>query len=107
MYVVYTTLVKYKGYRIEFSQEKNLLLQETRGVCFEDVLEVIERKKIIDDRKSSSPKYRHQRVLVIKIKEYIYAVPYVLDKKRKIVFLKTVYPSRVLTERYLKGGVKK
>jgi hypothetical protein len=43
----------------------------------------------------------------IKIKGYAYAVPYVIDKKRKVVFLKTVYPSRVLTEKYLEGGVKK
>ncbi len=107
MYVEYTIFVKYKGYRIEFSQDKNLLLQETRGVCFEDVLQAIERKKILDDRKSSTQKYLHQRILVIKRKNYIYAVPYVRDSKRKTVFLKTVYPSRVLTERYLKGGIKK
>ena len=107
MYVLYNILVKYKGYRIDFSQVKNLLLQETRGVCFEDVLEAIKEKKILDDLKHSGSKYIHQRILVIKREEYIYAVPYVLDPKRKTVFLKTVYPSRVLTERYLKGGMKK
>lgn len=106
MYVNYNIFVKYKGYRIEFSQEKNLLLQETRKLCFEDVLKAIEKNKILDDCKSSSPKYLHQRILVIKREDYIYAVPYVLDPKRKTVFLKTVYPRRVLTERYLKGGGK-
>lgn len=40
-------------------------------------------------------------------KKYVYAVPYVLDLKKKTVFLKTVYPSRVLTEKYMKGGMKK
>ncbi|MBI4079368.1 MAG: toxin [Candidatus Levybacteria bacterium] len=91
---------------MEFSEEKNLLLKETRELCFEDALKAIEEKKILDDLKSSSKKYPHQRILVIKREEYTYAVPYVIDKKRKVIFLKTVYPSRVLTDKYLKGGGK-
>lgn len=107
MYKVYNIFVKYQGYRIEFSEEKNLLLQETRGICFEDVLQEIEKNKVLDDLKHNSNKYFHQRILVIKIEEYVYAVPYVLDPKKQIVFLKTIYPSRVLTEKYMKGGIKK
>jgi len=99
--------VKYKGYRIEFSEEKSLLLKETRGTGFEEVITAIEEKKILGDLKHSSRKYPHQRILVIKIKDYVYAVPYVIDPKRKVIFLKTVYPSRVLTDKFMKGGVKK
>ena len=99
--------MKYKGYRIEFSEEKNLLLKETRGTGFKDVIVAIEEKGILGDMKHGNKKYVHQRILVIKIKEYVYAVPYVLDLKRKVLFLKTVYPSRVLTDKYMKGGMKK
>lgn len=99
--------MKYKGYRIEFSEEKNLLLKETRGVCFDDVIVAIEEKKILGDLKHSNKKYAHQRILVIKRGEYVYAVPYVIDKKGKVIFLKTIYPSRVLTDKYMKGGIKK
>ncbi|MBI2314726.1 toxin [Candidatus Daviesbacteria bacterium] len=106
MYKEDNVFVKYKGCRLEFSEEKNLLLKETRGLGFEDVVTVIEGKKILGDLKHSSKKYPHQRILVIKIKEYVYAVPYVIDKKRKVIFLKTVYPSRVLTDKYVKGGEK-
>lgn len=94
----------YQEHRIEFSEEKNLLLKETRDVCFDDVLSSVENNNILDDIKHLSKRYSHQRILVIKIKDYVYAVPYVIDKKRKVVFLKTVYPSRVLTEKYQKGG---
>jgi len=97
----------YKGYRIEFSEEKNLLLKETRGVGFEDVIVAIEEKKILKDLKHNNKKYSHQRILVIKREEYVYAVPYVIDAKSKVIFLKTVYPGRVLTGKYMKGGVKK
>ena len=107
MYKEYNVSVIYKGYRIEFSEEKNLLLKETRGVGFEDVIVAIEKKEILGDFKHGNNKYGHQRILVIKREEYAYAVPYVIDLKRKIIFLKTVYPSRVLTNKYMKGGVKK
>lgn len=107
MYKDYNVLVQYKGYRIEYSEEKNLLLVETRGLGFEDVVVCVEQKKILGDLKHSNKKYAHQRILVIAIKAYAYAVPYVIDPKRKIIFLKTVYPSRALTDKYMKGGMKK
>ncbi len=91
----------YKGYRVEFSEEKNLLLEETRGLGFKDVLLAIEEERILDDLSHHNQKYHSQRILVIKIIGYVYAVPYVMDLKRKIIFLKTIYPSRVLTEKYI------
>lgn len=97
----------YRGFRIEFSEEKNLLLGETRGVCFESVIEAVEKGWVVDDLKHSSKKYAHQRILVIKREDYIYAVPYVINKVKKTIFLKTVYPSRVLTEKYLKRKTKR
>lgn len=107
MYKVYTIEVKYKGYRLEFSEEKNILLQEARGVGFEEILSAIEENGILDDLKHPNKKYQHQRILVVKKEDYVYAIPYVIDQKRKVVFLKTVYPSRILTNRYMKGGMKK
>lgn len=89
--------------RIEYSEEKNLLLKETRGVCFENVIKAIEKGNILGNLEHKNKKrYPHQRVLVIKIKNYIYAVPYVFDRKKEVIFLKTVYPSRVLTKKYLR-----
>lgn len=87
--------------KIEFSEEKNILLKETRGVCFEDVIKEIEKGKILADLKHRNQKrYPDQRVLVVKIKNYTYAVPYVFNKRKGVIFLKTVYPSRVLTDKY-------
>ena len=60
--------MEYKGYRIEFSEEKNFLLQDTRKICFEDILQAIEEDQILDDLKHTNKKYFHQRILVIKIK---------------------------------------
>lgn len=94
-------------FRIEYSEEKNLLLKETRGVGFEDAEYEILADKIIDEfEHKDKKKYPNQRIFIIKIRDYIYAVPYVKDEKRRIIFLKTIYPSRVLTKKYLEKGRK-
>jgi len=93
--------------QIQYNQEKKLILKEIRGICFEDVVQAIEKKKILDNLEhKNKKKYPNQKILVIKIKNYVYAVPYMIDKKRKTIFLKTVYPSRALTKKYLKSNKK-
>lgn len=90
-------------FRIEYNEEKNLLLKETRGIGFEDAIEAIKKRKILDDLiHKKKDKYPDQRVLVVEIKKYAYAVPYVIDNKKRVIFLKTIYPSRLLTKKYLK-----
>ena len=87
--------------RFEFNEDKNILLNKRRGISFEEVIEAVKNGDFIQDIKNPKAKYAHQRMYVIKIKEYIYAVPYVEDK-RGFIFLKTIYPSRKLTRQYLK-----
>ncbi len=74
-----------------------------RGVGFEDAVDAIQNGKILDDIDHfNKKKYPSQRIMIVEINNYAYAVPYVLDSKRKIIFLKTVYPNRVLRTKYLK-----
>ena len=53
---LYNIFVRYKGFRIDFSEEKNLLLKETRNIGFEDVIIAIEGKKFLDDLKHNNKK---------------------------------------------------
>lgn len=88
---------------IKYNEEKNFLLKETRGICFEDVIKAVEKGKVLDNLKSKNGKrYPNQQVLVVEIKNYVWAVPYAVDKKKGVIFLKTVYPSRVLTKKYFR-----
>lgn len=90
-------------YRIDFNEEKNLLLQEARGIGFEEVIEAIGKGNIVADFRHKNRKmYPNQRILAVRINQYIYAIPYILDTKKGVIFLKTVYPSRALTKKYLK-----
>ena len=92
-------------YRFEFDKEKDLALRETRSIGFKEIIEAILNNKTLDDYEHpKKSRYPNQRILIVEIKNYAYAVPYVENKKRKTIFLKTVYPSRVLTKKYLKGG---
>jgi hypothetical protein len=89
-------------YPLDFNQEKNLLLKITRGINFDDDVSAIEQHKILSDIKHfDQQKYPKQRILIVDINNYAYAVPYIIDKKRKVIFLKTVYPDRRLTKKYL------
>lgn len=95
---MYTRDVKYS---IEFDEEKNILLKHTRGIDFEDILNTINRGGLVADIVNPSGKYPCQRIFLVHIGDYIYAVPYVQNKKGEI-FLKTLYPSRRFTKKYLK-----
>ncbi len=85
---------------------KNLSLQRERGVCFEDVVVCLINNKVLDTIKhSNKEKYPNQRIFIFDIEDYVYLVPFVEDEK--IIFLKTIIPSRKMTRKYLIGGTKR
>ena len=84
----------------DWDDAKNRLLQETRGVSFEDVVFHIERGDILDIIRHHDPgRYPGQNIMVVNIDGYVYLVPYVQDGNTK--FLKTIIPSRKATRDYL------
>ena len=86
----------------KWDHEKNEKLKDERGVGFEQVVLHIERGDLIDVVKhSNQSKYPNQQMLIVKIKEYVYLVPFVEDEEGK--FLKTIIPSRKATREYLGG----
>jgi hypothetical protein len=87
----------------DFSVEKDEILKETRGLGFRDIIQAIESGKLLDNKSHpNKKKYPRQKLFVVKINTYIYAVPYVVDKERKLFFLKTFYPSKKLTKKHEK-----
>ena len=89
-------------YSFDYSTEKDLILREIRNIGFEDIIEAIKNGNLLDDIDHfNKKKYFSQRIFIVKVKYNIYAVPYVIDNKRKVRFLKTIYPSRKLNKKYL------
>ena len=89
-----------KGIELEWSDEKNRRLKEERNVCFEDVVISIENDRLLDIIKNPSLNRSDQYCLIVEIGSYAYVVPFV--KNDQTFFLKTVYPSRKQTKKYLR-----
>jgi hypothetical protein len=88
--------------QISWSPEKNRELKENpnRSVCFEDIVAAIESGGLLDDIEHvNAKKYPHQRMFVVLFNDYVYGIPYV--SRGEDIFLKTVFPSRKLTLKYI------
>lgn len=86
------------AFGISFNEEKNQLLKATRGISFEDILEALKNGRLLADIAHPGQKHPRQRLYVVEIRGYAYAVPYLLNTQKQEIFLKTIYPSRVLTK---------
>lgn len=83
---------------IIWDEEKNAKLKLQRGISFEEVSDAILNKRYLDIL--DHPTRKNQSIFVIHHKDYIFAVPFVIDKDKNIV-LKTIFPSRKLKKQYL------
>ena len=85
----------------DWNELKNIHLKVERGICFEDIQTAIEEGKVLADiDHPQKSRYPNQRVFVVEFGNYVYIVPYVEDDIK--IFLKTIYPSRKMTKKYLK-----
>ncbi len=83
-----------------WNPNKNGQLKQERGFGFEDVVEAIDSGGLLDDFCNPSDRYRNQRLHLIILNGCTIIVPYV--EKEDCVFLKTAFPSRKATKKYLK-----
>lgn len=90
---------------LAWNEEKNQWLKRERGISFEEIAIAINTFGLIADIKHpNKEKYSNQHVMIIKMKGYVYVVPYVENQEQR--FLKTIYPSRNAKKKYvLKKGV--
>lgn len=85
---------------IEWNKDKNIWLRKERNICFEDIEIAIQEGRIFDVIKHSNTKrYSKQKICIIEFGGYVYKVPFVEDGKN--IFLKTAYPCRKMTKKYL------
>lgn len=80
---------------IRWDQRKSDWLKRTRGVSFETILQA----NLIGAREN--PARPSQNIFLFELGGYIWIVPYV-EREREI-FLKTLYPSRKFTKKWMRG----
>ena len=85
---------------MRWSAEKSLSLKAERSVSFEEVLSSISQGGLITVMDHlNRVKYGHQKMLVVRIRDYAYLVPCVESKNE--FFLKSIIPSRKATRDFL------
>jgi hypothetical protein len=79
-----------------------MIVNQERNISFEEIVLAIDEGKVKDViANSNSTKYPHQQTYLVEIQSYIYVVPFVIDREKNLLFLKTIFPSRKLTRKYL------
>jgi hypothetical protein len=70
----------------KWNHEKNEKLKADRGLGFEQIILHIERGDLIDVVEHPNQfKYPNQQMLVVKINDYVYLVPFVEDEEGKFL----------------------
>lgn len=81
--------------------DKNEKLRAGRGISFEEIVFHVDHGDVLDILEHpNQEKYEGQRVLVVKVEDYVYLVPFV-EMENEVV-LKTIILSRKATKRYLR-----
>ena len=84
-----------------WDNEKNELLKNSRGVCFEQVVIFMEREDVLETiEHPNQDRYPGQKIATVRIEDYVYLVPYVQNSDE--IFLKTILPSRKATNKYMR-----
>ena len=84
-----------------WDNEKNEWLIKHRGVCFEQVVLLLEGQEVLDVLEHpNQKKYPGQKIAIVRIDDYAYLVPYIQEGND--IFLKTIIPSRKATREYLR-----
>ena len=82
---------------------KNEQLMQERGLSFEQVTVAVESGDLLQIAPHQNPlKYPRQKILIVKIDEYAYLVPFVEEDDH--FFLKTIIPSRKATRDFIEKG---
>ena len=83
-----------------WDDSKNEKLKAERGIGFEEIVFLIERGDLLDVLEHPNQgRSGGQRIFIVQRDNYVYLVPFVEDER--LVFLKTIIPSRKATKQYL------
>jgi hypothetical protein len=80
-----------------YSSEKNALLKQERGICFDDVIEMLKTGQYQIIKHPNDEKYPHQVILELSVNDYMCHIPAV--KTEAGYFLKTLFPNRKANKR--------
>jgi uncharacterized DUF497 family protein len=88
--------------QFDWNDEKNAILKKERNLSFEEIVFHITHGGLLDViQHPNKEKYPTQKMFVVNVEDYVCLIPFVEDDE--IIFLKTIFPSRKMTKKYLGG----
>ena len=88
----------------DWNRQKSLILRSSRGIGFEEVVIAINEGYLLAIiEHPNSHKYPNQKIYIINFDDYAYSIPF--TESKETYFLKTIYPSRKYTKKFLRGNV--
>ena len=88
--------------QFDWNQEKNEWLRTERGITFEEILYHLNYSELLDlIAHPNQETYPNQRIFIVNVEGYACLVPFVETDDG--IFLKTIIPSRKMTNIYLGG----
>ena len=90
--------------RFLWEEGKNNLLKQHRQISFEQNVLSIENKQIVDIiEHPNKEKYKGQIFILVERNNYVYVVPASISDSGEECHLKTIYPSRKYTNKFLRS----
>jgi len=90
--------------RFTWKEDKNDLLKRSRNISFEQIVLAIESEQIVDIiEHPNQKKYKGQLFIIVEQNNYIYVVPAAISDSGEECHLKTIYPSRKYTNKFLRS----
>lgn len=84
----------------KWNLEKNEMLKKQRNISFEEIVFQIQNDGLLEIIKHpNNDKYVNQKIFVVIYNNYVYLVPFI--EKENEIFLKTIFPGRKYTKKYL------
>jgi uncharacterized DUF497 family protein len=84
----------------DWDEDKNNTLKAESDISFEEIILSISNEKLLEIIEHPNKKrYSNQKMFIVEVRDYAYVVPFVEDDEK--YFLKTIYPSREATKKYL------
>jgi uncharacterized DUF497 family protein len=87
-----------------WKEDKNKVLKQKRNISFEQIVLAIENKQLVDVMEHpNQKKYKGQIFMMVERNNYVYVVPAYISDSGEECHLKTIYPSRKYTNKYLRS----
>ena len=90
--------------RFFWKEDKNSLLKQRRKISFEQIVLSIENNQVVDVMEHpNQEKYKGQIFILVEMDNYVYVVPAFISDSGEECHLKTIYPSRKYTDKFLRS----